>query len=54
LGNPITFPPHEVLEQGIQSIIAFLQEEHNIQAPSPSTFRPITEPFYKGTEFTGM
>jgi len=48
LGNPITFPPREVLEQGVHSIISFLQEEHNIQAPSPSTIRPIAEPFYTG------
>jgi hypothetical protein len=48
LGNPITFPPHEVLEQGVHRIISFLREEHNIQAPSPSTIRPIAEPFCKG------
>ncbi|XP_021914486.1 leucine-rich repeat-containing protein 27-like [Zootermopsis nevadensis] len=50
LGNPITFPPHEVLKQGIQSITAFLREGYNIQAPSPSTIRPIAEPFCKGVE----
>jgi hypothetical protein len=42
------------MEQGIQSVIAFLREEHNIQAPSPSTIRPIAESFYKEAEIRGM
>ncbi|XP_069688235.1 leucine-rich repeat-containing protein 27-like [Periplaneta americana] len=50
LGNPITFPPQDVLEHGVKSVIEFLRDEHNIQAPSPSTIRPIAEPFYKSTE----
>ena len=48
-GNPLVFPPPHIVEKGVEGIIQFLREERDIQAPSPSTIRPIAEPFYKAS-----
>ncbi|XP_049957019.1 uncharacterized protein LOC126473788 [Schistocerca serialis cubense] len=44
-GNPIEYPPQDILDKGAQYILKFLNEEWKIQ--SELDIRPIVEPFYK-------
>lgn len=47
IGNPIEFPPPEVINRGTQFTLNFLKNEWSFH--SQCSIRPIEEPFYKKT-----